>query len=271
MNFKLLTIGLLLLPWSIAKSQTKPIAMPKDSVVYLFKDSISDFSVDSFNQPYFVINDEYLYSIKDKNPLPFSHSNRLQIQNLNTKNPFLINYTTSLYQLYFLDNELNPTKSAISLISTKTFDPNLIAVVDNNWLWGYDRITQKLVLWDYTYQKVLQETVQIQPKDSSETFTDLMYDNGKLYLISNERILRFNRFGQLTRTYPFKEHHQVKWYKNYVLFSQNNKLFAQNLNDNTITPLPLKSAVDFFDLNGNTLFVLHKKVVYIYDFEPILQ
>ncbi len=123
------------------------------------------------------------------------------------------------------------------------------------------------MLWDYSYQKVLQETVQIQPQNEEEKFKDLQYTNGKLYLITNQRILRFNRFGQLTKNIPFKEHNQVEITKDQIIFSQNKKLFRQSIKDNTVKEIPIKQAVDFFAFNGNSLFVLDKKVMYIYDSE----
>src|SRR5690606_41754763 len=64
---------------------------------------------------------------------------------------------TCALPILVLDNQLNKVQDRIEFPIETNFSPTLIALVDNNYLWGYDPVLQRLVLWNYRDKKRSEE------------------------------------------------------------------------------------------------------------------
>ena len=174
------------------------------------RDTITDFSVDDFNNIYFIRNFSELIKIDAKTYLKKSFSNQSVLENLNTQNALQITVKSSLFNLLILYNQLNLYQDPIHFPFENNFSPTLTALVDNNYLWGYDPVLQRLILWNYQENKIFRQSVILSAKTGDEFYSDLIYKKDKIYLIGKEKILVFDEFANLKEVIQFQEFEQIE-------------------------------------------------------------
>jgi len=105
--------------------------------------TITSFSVDDFNNVYYIRNFSELIKIESKTGAKKSFSNQSALEDLNTQNALQITVKSSLFNLLILDNELNLFQDPIRFPVQNNFSPALTALVDNNYSWRYDPVLQR--------------------------------------------------------------------------------------------------------------------------------
>src|SRR5690554_1580742 len=146
-----------------------------DSIRLETDGQITDFGTDDFNNIYFIKNSTELNKIDFKTREIKRFSNRNILENLNTQNMLQLTLTSGFFNLLILDNQLNPIQDPIDLNSNSDFSPTLTALVDNNYIWGYDQALQRLVLWNYRENKIMRQSTILNDRNSSEFFSELVY------------------------------------------------------------------------------------------------
>ncbi len=237
----------------------------KDSLILETQDTISDFSVDDFNNIYYIRNFSELNKIDFRTGIKKSFSNQSALENLNTQNVLQITVKSSLFSLLILDNQLNLFQDAIRFPIENNFSPTLVALVDNNYLWGYDPVLQRLILWNYQENKVFRQSVILSEKTGDEFYSDLFYKRDKIYLIGTNKILVFDEFANLKEVIPFQEFNQIEIGDEFIYYNREKQLYRMNLRSKETSEVKLNVSVDYFSTNSRHLFVLDDKVVYIYD------
>lgn len=237
----------------------------KDSIPIASKDTITDFAVDNFKNIYYIRNFSELNKIDSKTRSKKSFSNQSVLENLNTQNPLHITVKSSLFSLIILDNQLNLYRDAIRFPIENNFSPTLVALVDNNYLWGYDPVLQRLILWNYQENKIWKQSVILSEKAGDEFYAELIYKKDKIYLIGTQKILVFDDYANLKEVIPFGNFDQIEIGEQYIYFTQNKKLKRLNLSTKEISEINLNHSVDYFSINAQQVFVLNGKVVYLYD------
>jgi len=238
----------------------------RDSVFLETRDSITDFSADDFNNIYYIRNFSELNKINLRTKQKKSFSNQTLLENLNTQNVLQITVKSAFFNLLVLDNQLNLVQDKITFPIESNFSPTLTDLVDNNYLWGYDPVLQRLVLWNYQEKKIFRQSVILSEKTGDEFYADLIYNQNKIYLIGYKKILVFDEFAHLEKVIPFTGFEQI-YIKNGVIYYLENKkiraldLLTKEIRDVTTVP------ADYFSINNRYLFVLNGKVVYIYESE----
>lgn len=237
-----------------------------DSVFLETRDSITDFDSDDFNNIYFIRNFSNLNKLNFGTKERKSFSNQTLLENLNTQNVLQITVKSAIFNLLILDNQLNLVQDKISFPLESNFSPTLTALVDNNYLWGYDPVLQRLVLWNYQEKKVLRQSVILSEKTGDEFYADLIYNQNKIYLIGYKKILVFDEFANIKKVIPFFEFDQIYIKDGIIYYSENQIIKAYNINTRETKELNLTPA-DYFSINTKHLFVLNGKVVYLYESE----
>ena len=236
----------------------------QDSTVLETRDTITDFSADDFNNIYYIRNFSELVKIDSKKTKK-SFSNQSVLENLNTQNVLQITVKSSLFSLLILDNQLNLFQDAIRFPVENNFFPTLTALVDNNYLWGYDPVLQRLILWNYREKKIFRQSVILSEKAGDEFYSDLIYKKDKIYLAGKQKILIFDEFANLKEVIPFQEFDRIEITSESIYFTHKKQLYKMNLRTHEISEIRLNIPVDYFSTNSRHLFVLNDKVVYIYD------
>lgn len=237
----------------------------KDSLSIETKDTITDFSVDDFNHIYYIRNFSELNKIDFKTKEKKSFSNQSVLENLNTQNSLQITVKSSLFSLLILDNHLNLIQDPIRFPIENNFTPTLVALVDNNYLWGYDPVLQRLILWNYQENKIWKQSVILSEKAGDEFYSDLIYKKDKIYLVGTQKILVFDDYANLKEVIPFQEFSQIEIGDEFMYFTKNKQLYKMNLRSKEQSEVKINIPADYFSTNSRHLFVLHNKVVYIYD------
>lgn len=241
-----------------------------DSIFLEIRDSITDFEADDFHNIYFIRNFTELNKIEYQTGKRKTFSNQTVLENLNTQNVLQITLKSAIFNLLVLDNQLNQVQDLIEFPIETNFSPTLSALVDNNYLWGYDPVLQRLVLWNYRDKKAIRQSVILTEKTGDEFYSDLIYYQNKIYLIGYNKILRFDEYANLESVIPFQQFEQIYIRDSFVYYSQKNKLFQLDLVSKNLKEIGLDISPDYFSINNRYLFVLKGKVVYIYEFQKNL-
>ncbi len=265
MKFKI--SGLFLFCFSFLFAQTLEII---DSLKIESRDSITDFGTDDFNNIYFIRNFNELNKIELRTGERKTFSNHTVLEDLNTQNILQITLKSGFFKLLVLDNQLNKVQDEIEFPMETNFSPTLTALVDNNYLWGYDPVLQRLVLWNYRDKKAMRQSVILSEKTGDEFYSELIYHQNKIYLIGFKKILKFDEYANLETVIPFREFDQIYLQENKIYYSFDNQLFKLDLKTQNMSEIDLNKRFDYFSINNRYLFVLKGKVVYIYDFHKNL-
>lgn len=237
----------------------------KDSIQLETKDTITDFSADDFGNVYYIRNFSELNKIDSKTKKKKSFSNQSVLENLNTQNTLQITVKSSLFNLLILDNQLNLFRDPIRFPIENNFTPTLVALVDNNYLWGYDPVLQRLILWNYQENKILRQSVILSEKTGDEFYSDVVFKRDKIYLVGSTKILVFDDYANLKEVIPFQKFEQIEIGDEFIYFTQKKQLFRMHLRSKEISEVKTNTIVDYFSTNARHLFVLNGKVVYLYD------
>lgn len=237
----------------------------KDSLKIESKDTITDFSVDDFGSIYYVRNFSELNKIDAKTQKKKSFSNQSVLENLNTQNSLQVTVKSSLFSLIILDNQLNLFRDPIRFPIENNFTPTLVTLVDNNYLWGYDPVLQRLILWNYQENKVLRQSVILSEKAGDEFYSEVIFKRDKIYLVGTSKILVFDDFANLKEVIPFQKSEQIEIGEEFIYFTQSKQLYRMHLRSKEISEVKTNTTVDYFSTNSRHLFVLNGKVVYLYD------
>lgn len=239
--------------------------IPIDSIRLEADGEITDFGTDDFNNIYFIRNSTELNKIEFQTKKRKSFSNRNILEELNTQNILQLSLKSGFFNLLILDNQLNPVQDPIPLNSSTDFSPTLTAPVDNNFLWGYDPVVQRLLLWNYREKKIVRQSMILNDRDAAEFFTKLIYYSNKIYLAGNGKILKFDEFANLEKVIPIDEYDQLYVIENYIFYSKEGEIYRLDQKTNLSEKIAETDGFDFFSLNKSYLFVLKDKVVYLYD------
>ncbi len=260
-------ISILIGFWVLPNAQETKLV---DSIILDTHDSITDFEADDFHNVYFIRNFTELNKIDFQTRKRITFSNQTVLENLNTQNILQITLKSALFNLLVLDNQLNQVQDLIEFPIETNFSPTLSALVDNNYLWGYDPVLQRLVLWNYRDKKAIRQSVILTEKTGDEFYSDLIYHQNKIYLIGFNKILRFDEYANLEAVIPFRKFEQIYIRDSFVYFSHENQLFQLNLISKDLKEIKLDVRPDYFSINNRYLFVLKGKVVYLYEFQKNL-
>lgn len=264
---KAFCLGLVFLSVSTSFGQKLKLV---DSISIESRDSITDFEADDFHNVYYIRNFTELNKIDFQTRKRKTYSNQTVLENLNTQNILQITLKSALFNLLVLDNQLNQVQDLIEFPIETNFSPTLSALVDNNFLWGYDPVLQRLVLWNYRDKKAIRQSVILTEKTGDEFYSDLIYHQNKIYLIGFTKILRFDEYANLETVIPFQEFEQIYFQNENFYFSHKKKLFRLNLKSKEKEEIEAPQSFDYFSVNNRFLFVLKGRVVYLYEFQKNL-
>lgn len=193
------------------------------------------------------------------------------IEYINVFNPFnILVYYKDYNQYVFLDNKLNPNLNAFSPSNNGYFDVQLAAVFDQNNIWFYDQVTDKIYKWSLTQNKLLHTSLQINQLSSYSERPNFIYATLKnVYLnIPDIGILVFDNFGSYQRTLPIKNLNQFYLSKSSIVFEKEGLLekFNDFTKSSTNFKLPTAQYLDLY-YNQDKLYLLTENLVKIYTLE----
>ena len=126
---------------------------------------------------------------------------------VNTFNPFnVLLYYPDYNQFVFLDNKMNSNLNAFEPSNVGYYDVQLSATFDENDIWFYDQVTDKLYKWSLTQGKELSTSLQIGQLSGSDSRPNYMWATLKnVYLnVPEIGVLVFDNFGSYKSTIPIK-------------------------------------------------------------------
>ena len=146
---------------------------------------------------------------------------------VNTFNPFnLLLYYQDYNQFVFLDNKLNPNLNAFDPANEGYYDVQLAATFDNNDIWFYNQVTDRLYKWALTEAKEISNTLQIGQLSGSDSRPNYLWATLKnVYLnVPEVGILVFDNFGSYKSTIPIKGLTEFFFSKSTLVFFENGEM-----------------------------------------------
>ncbi|MCT4625202.1 MAG: hypothetical protein N4A46_16385 [Schleiferiaceae bacterium] len=173
-----------------------------------------------------------------------------EITYLNIFNPFnVMVYYQDYNQFVFLDNKLNPNLNAFEPAVQGYFDVQWAATFDENDIWFYDQVSDKMYRWSLTQNKELNTSLQVSPLAGSETRPNFMWATLKnVYLnIPDVGILVFDNFGSYQKTFPITHLNEFYLSESSIVFLNKGQLeyFNDFTKNSKIRKLPTIEFVDF--------------------------
>jgi len=232
---------------------------------------------DALQQWYIATAEGLLLKYNKQGQLLFEYSNdRLgTIGMIDATNPFnILVYYPDLATVILLDRTLSEIKE-INLFSLAIFEPQAIALANDNNIWVYDPITAQLKKIDRTGTVLFQSKNLTQTIGTSIQPTFLIERNNQLFLSDPQQgIFIFDAFGQLQQQLPILGVEQFQISNGQLLYIQANTLntIALNSLETTTIPLPAILTKNIYPdstfikqayLSNTSLLVLRQDSVYL--------
>ena len=225
-------------------------AQSKDSTSYqllkTFPLQATFITSDALQQWYIATEEGQLLKYSKKGQLLFEYSNdRLgTIGMVDATNPFnILVYYPDLATIILLDRTLSEIKE-INLFSLAIFEPQAIALANDNNIWVYDPIAAQLKKINRTGKILFQSKNLTQAIGLSIQPTFLLERNNQLFLSDPQQgIFIFDAFGQLQQQLPNLGVEQFQLSNQQLLYVQAGKLHAIALNSLETTSIRLPDIV----------------------------
>lgn len=187
------------------------------------------------------------------------------ITSLDATNPLRMYIYSNFNRLSILDEDLNPIQDPIT-IKASDYIPVALKVVDNQFCWFYDMITNKLIYFNYQLQKPIVISRQVYLKNNDQSIEKIhSYKNG-VYLKGDQTIYVYDDYGNFK--YNFKattKSQPYYFYKDVLFYIEDNQLVKLDLTTKqTAILLTINKDVTSMAFNETTFYTYNGGQVYIY-------
>ena len=187
---------------------------------------------------------------------------------INVFNPLniLVFYEES-NQYVFLDNRLNPNLNNFVPANSGYFDVQLTATKDQNNIWFYDQVNDKIHLWSLTRNVVLSSSLQVRQLAFNNARPNYIYATIKnVYLnIPDVGIIVFDNFGSYEKSIPITNLKKFALTESGIIFEKDGLIEQFNLftKESVIHKIPDDSYSDISFYNDR-IILLKKDIIKIY-------
>lgn len=233
------------------------------------KHDCDNFGVDQFGNIYLIKGDELLkLDSKGKELYAFSdplYGNITSVDALNAMNPLV--FYDDVNQLRILDNRLNDVLS-FDLLEAGFIDPTLVAYSDQENIWFYDQILDRLARFEPTQNKITDQSLVIAQINNKQIrpIALLSSFNRVLLVIPNVGIMVFDPQGSYVKTIALPDFEFLAFSNKTIIALNRNGLISEytldtdKINHGILNLEKPKAA----QLINNRLYVLDQKVILIY-------
>ena len=232
-------------------------------------ENVTQVYTDHFNNVYTVTQSTLKkYDATGKYLKQYNNPGLGNITYINTFNPLnILVYFKDYNQFVFLDNYLNPNLNLFTPANFGFYDVQFASTVDQNSVWFYNQVDDKLRLWSLTENKVLNATLQISQITSVTGRPHYIWSSIKnVYLIYPETgILVFDNFGGFQKIIPIRGIEKIFLTDVNLVFIENQNIVAFNsfTKQETSAALPILESEDVW-LSQDQLVILKEGKVYLY-------
>lgn len=225
--------------------------------------------LDHFDQLYVVhANTIKKYNQKGVYLKEYNNPSRGNIGYINVFNPMNILVFYPEYNEYiFLDNFLNQNLNTFLPSQNGFYDVQLTSTVDQNAIWFYNQVDDKLHRWSLTDNTSLTSSLQINQILPTDQRPDFIYSTiTNVYLNYKEKgIMVFDNFGGFDRLLPITGLNKFGLSETGVIYVKDSLLIELNLftKQEIKTRLPISGFVDYSS-NDKYLIILKNEQIYIY-------
>lgn len=224
---------------------------------------------DQFSNIYLVY-DEELVKMSPTGKKRYSYSDPLygdisNVDALNAMNPLI--FYNDVNQLRLVDNRLNESQ-AYNLLDAGFIDPAFVAYTDEDNVWIYDQVQDRLVRYNLRHQEITAQSPVITQITNTEGKPSGLYCSFyKVVLeIPGHSALIFDALGAYQTTLSLSENTRLSFYNQSVIsISKQGGVVLYNLKNNNkrVGLLPEKDFISMY-FEGDLIYLLFKKEVKVY-------
>ena len=199
-------------------------AQTSDTTYHILKQlplAATFLTTDALQQIYIATEEGQVLKLDKNGTLLFEYNNKRlgRIGTIDATNPFtILVYYPGLATIILLDRTLSPIKE-INLFDLAIFEPQAVAMANDNNIWLYDPINYQLNKINRTGKIIFQSRrfTQLIPSPIQPTF--LLERNNQLLLTDADYgIFIFDGFGQLKQQLPIVGVHQFQVFNNQLVY-----------------------------------------------------
>jgi len=178
---------------------------------------------------------------------------------LSLKNAVIYNHQ----ELQFLDDKLNPIQNPINLNQYQIY-PSAISIIDNQLLWYFDPIEQRLIQWNYQTKETINKSGILFFKPEDSTIEELYTYKNRIFLKSQNWIYEYDFFGNFKSEIAIPKNEKHSFSSSYIYLLNQNMLTEINLMNHEISSTDNFFYGKDFIMDDDQLFVIKDNLMYIY-------
>lgn len=186
------------------------------------------------------------------------------ITSVDSSNPLRFYLYSNYNKLSILDENLNPIQDAITF-SSNDYIPTALKIADNQFCWFYDMLSNKIVYYNYQLQKTILSSKQLYLKNNDQSIDKIHLYKNLVYLKGQHTIYIYDDYGNFKSNLEIElKNEPFLFYKNFLFYKKNNKLYSLNLENNTTSTFIDLKEVKSIALNERNLYALNDNYVFIF-------
>lgn len=186
------------------------------------------------------------------------------ITSLDATNPLRMYIYSNFNRLAILDEDLNPIQDPITVKSSE-YIPTALKVIDNQFCWFYDMLTNKIVYFNYQLQKPIVISRQVYLKNNDQSIEKIHAYKNFVYLKGEQTIYVYDDYGNFKYNFELSTQNQPYYfYKNFLFYIQNNQLTKVDLTTRESTTLFGLSNIKSIAFNETNFYAYNGFYIYLY-------
>ncbi len=260
-------MGLLLLAFSFVSSTT---AQTKDSTLlwsYPLSNEVDFVTKDVLQQIYVATDDGHILKLNKEGQLLFDYNNKRlgQIGVIDASNPFnVLVYYPELATVILLDRTLSEIKT-INLFDLQIFEPNAVALSNDNHIWVYDPINFQLKKISRDGEVLFQSKYLNQTTNIPLQLTFLLErDNQIIASDTTNGVFIFDAFGQLKKRIAITGISPFQLIDNQLIYQREGNVHSYALATSSDTILRSFADADHILLLSDRWVVVREKGIFTF-------
>lgn len=244
-------------------------AQVEDNILFECPKNASIFDIDRFGNVY-LVDENQLFKYSPNGQLYAEYSNFQwgDIDAIDISNPlYILVFYRTFQRIEYLDNQLNPIRSATDLSTLGLSDVSLISSDKQQNIWMYDQLLGQVFKYNIE-EKMIVNRSQILPQliDMKDNPIQLLDDNYNAYLnIPGTGLVVFDQNAAYTKTLPFMACNYFQLDKNTLYSLENKRIVAFPLQEFRVDTLDIKIP------NRTLLFLIRNQKIILKENKKLLQ
>ncbi|MCF6350171.1 MAG: hypothetical protein L3J23_03950 [Flavobacteriaceae bacterium] len=227
-------------------------------------DADTFIGIDNQENIYYIKNN-ILYKKMNSKTITYSNLHLGKISSIDIINPLkIVVFYKNFNSIIILDDALNELSNNIDFNNILFKNISFVGTSTNSNLWLFSEEDNNLMLFDYITKKV----VLTKQLDSEFKFLKACSNYQNIWLILEDKILKYNAYGSLIAQYNSKKIERAVATKNGLIYKNKGNLYQLfDTNKSELIAIDKDQIIkNFYSKNNNLLYFFDGNVIYKHNF-----